>query len=342
MPPLVIWRADKSGGVTDAHLRHYAESVPGTGIAVVEATAVLPEGRLAATVLGLFDDSQVPGMSDLARALRHAGALPAVQLHHAGAKTDKEKTYGLTPVAPSAVEGRDDIEVLDESGIERIIVAFVEAARRAVEAGFELIEIHGAHGYLGAQFLSPKTNQREDNWGGSLENRLRFLTEVVRRVKREVAENALVSCRLGVAEGGEDGLTVAEGVQAAKLLEREGVDLLHVSHAGSQPAPVEENSPFEPLLQLAKPVRAAVGIPVIGVGGITDPLEAEEALTGGYGDLIAVGRAILADPGWARKTSEGKMDQIVQCVKCKPKCYHHTDPTRCPTRNRLGLQPPGF
>ncbi|MFP4302432.1 MAG: tRNA-dihydrouridine synthase [Spirochaetaceae bacterium] len=342
MPPMVIWRADKNGRVRDEHLRHYAESAPGTGVAIVEATAVLPEGRLAATVLGLFDDAQVPGMADLVRALKNASTLPAIQLHHAGAKTDSENTYGLAPVAPSRLPDRDDLEILDEAGIERIVAAFVEAARRAVEAGFELIEIHGAHGYLGAQFLSPKTNRREDAWGGSLENRLRFLREVVRRVRAEVDGRALVSCRLGVAEGGDGGLTVEEGVEAAKQLEEEGLHLIHVSHAGSRPEPLERDSPFDPVLQLAKPVKEAVKIPVIGVGGIADPADAEAALRAGYGDLVAVGRGILADPGWARKTMEGKVEQIVQCEKCEPRCFHHTDPRQCPTRNRLGIQPPGM
>lgn len=342
MPPMVIWRADESGTVTDGHLRHYAESAPGTGMAIVEATAVLPEGRLAASVLGLFEESQTAGMSDLVHALRNAGTLAAVQLNHAGAKTDSEKTYGLSPVAPSPLEGRDDIAVLDEEAIERIIGAFATAAGRAVEAGFDLIELHGAHGYLGAQFLSPKTNRREDRWGGSLENRLRFLREVVQRVRTQVDGKALLSCRLGVAEGGSGGLTIDEGVRAAHLLEEEGLDLLHVSHAGSQPDPLEENAPFAPLLQLAKPVKERVGIPVIGVGGIADPWEAERALSQGYGDLIAAGRAILADPGWARKIAEGKVDQIVECAKCEPRCFHHTDPKLCPTRDRLGIQPPGL
>ncbi len=342
MPPMVIWRADKSGRVRDEHVRHYAESAPGTGLAIVEATAVLPEGRLAATVLGLFDDTQVAGMADLVHALKNASTLPAIQLHHAGAKTDPEQTYGLAPVAPSRLPERDDLEILDEEGIERIIASFGEAARRAVEAGFALIEVHGAHGYLGAQFLSPRTNRREDAWGGSLENRLRFLREVIRRVRTVVDGRALVSCRLGVAEGGDGGLTVEEGVQAAKQLEKEGLDLIHVSHAGSRPEPLEKASRFDSLLQLAKPVKEAVAIPVIGVGGIADPADAEAALASGYGDLIAVGRGILADPGWARKISEGKAEQIVQCVKCQPRCYHQTDPRLCPTRNRLGIQPPGM
>lgn len=342
MPPMVIWRADKSGSVNDSHLRHYAESAPGAGLAIVEATAVSPEGRLAATVLALFEDSQTPGMADLARSIRRTGALPGIQLNHAGGKTDSEKTYGRPPLAPSALEDRPEIEVLDEEGILRIIADFVAAARRAVEAGFELLELHGAHGYLGSQFLSPRTNRREDRWGGSLDNRLRFLRELVRQVRDVIDGGALLSCRLGVAEGAEDGLQIDEGVEAARALSLEGLDLIHVSHAGSKPAPLEREAPFDPTLQLAKPVREALSMPVIGVGGIIEPAQAEAALRAGYGDLIAAGRAILADPGWARKTAEGKVDQIVRCAACQPRCYHHTNPKLCPARNRLGIQPPGL
>lgn len=340
MPPLVIWRAGEAAMVTDAHLRHYAESVPGTGLAIVEATTVAPEGRLAATQLGLFNDAQVPGLRDLARSIRRSGALPAIQLHHAGAKTNSEKTYGRTPVAPSP---RDDgaVDVLDEEGIYRILGAFTAAARRALEAGFELLELHGAHGYLGAQFLSPLTNRREDQWGGTPEKRRRFLLELVRRVRREIDGTALLSVRLGVAEGAEGGLTVEDGVATARALEQAGVDLIHVSHAGSQPAPLDPEADFDPLLQLAKPVKESVSLPVIGVGGVTQPKQGEAALAAGYCDLVAVGRAILADPGFARKTVEGKGDQIVECRRCEPRCFHHSDPKRCPARNRLGIQPPG-
>jgi 2,4-dienoyl-CoA reductase-like NADH-dependent reductase (Old Yellow Enzyme family) len=342
MPPMVIWRGDKSAEVTDGHLRHYAESAPGTGIAIVEATAVSPEGRLAATVLGLFEDRQIPGMGDLVRSLRRAGTLPGIQLNHAGGKTDTEKTYGLRPVAPSGFEDRPEVEQLEETGILRIIEDFVSAAKRAVEAGFELLELHGAHGYLGSQFLSPRTNRRKDRWGGSLENRLRFLRELVKQVRDAVDGKALLSCRLGVAEGDPEGLGIEDGVEAAKILAGEGLDLIHVSHAGSKPAPLEADSPFDPVMQLAKPVRRAVEIPVIGVGGIVEPIEAEEALRAEYADFVAPGRAILADPGWARKTSEGKVEQIVRCRQCEPRCYHHTNPKLCPTRNRLGIQPPGL
>ncbi|MFW6329693.1 MAG: tRNA-dihydrouridine synthase [Alkalispirochaetaceae bacterium] len=338
MPPLVIWRSDKSGRVKDYHLRHYSESAPGAGLVIVEATCVSPEGRLAASQLGIFEDSQIPGLTDLARLVSRSGAIPGIQLHHAGGRSDTEKNYGRTPVAPSAGEG----EELTEEGVLRLIGCFITAGRRAVDAGFKLLEIHGAHGYLGSQFLSPRTNRRQDRWGGSLENRLRFLTEIVGGLRRELRGEAIVSVRLGVAEKGEDGLLLEEGVEAARSLEAAGCEMIHVSHGGSMPEAIDPDSPFDPLLQLAGPVKEAVSVPVIGIGGIRSPEQAQAALSRGVCDLVASGRAILADPGYARKIVEGKTDQIVTCVQCKPRCFHYKEPARCPTRNHLGIQPPGL
>ncbi len=344
MPPLVIWKAEEAAEVNDFHRRHYAQSAPGCGIAIVEATTVSPEGRLAATQLGIFEDRHVAGLSDLARTIREAGALPGIQLHHAGGRTDVKKTYGRTPLVPSKLPGMEEVQELVEADIARIIEAFGSAAARAVEAGFELLEIHGAHGYLGAQFLSPRTNRRRDRWGGDLQGRLRFLIEVVRRVRSVVGERALVSCRLGVADDtsdNSDGLTIEEGTEAAKALAAEGLDLIHTSYATTKPQPLDASAPFHPFLQLSKPVTEALSIPVIAVGGITTPREAEDALAQGYGDMIAVGRGILADPGWAAKTVAGQGTDIALCIDCKPRCFHYKEPEKCPARRKLGIGPPG-
>ncbi|MFO8065485.1 MAG: tRNA-dihydrouridine synthase [Spirochaetota bacterium] len=335
MPPLVIWKARKDGCVTEDHLEHFRRSA-GAGLTIVEATAVSPEGRLAATELGLFSDEQIPGMQRLAETISAGGSVSGIQLNHAGGKTNTDRTYGETPLVVSQTEHTDDSKrELTERDIRRILEDFAAAARRAVTAGFELIELHGAHGYLGAQFLSPAINRRTDGWGGSFEKRLRFLMELVRRVREEIGEEALLSMRLGVTDGREDGLSVAEGTRAAEILSRAGLDLLHVSHAGGEPAPVDPDSPYEPLLQLARPVRERIGIPVIGIGGIKTPEEANRALEEGVCDLIAVGRGILADPGWARKSVEGRPEAISVCRDCLPRCYHYTDPTQCPARNEL-------
>ncbi|POR04098.1 hypothetical protein AU468_03755 [Alkalispirochaeta sphaeroplastigenens] len=361
MPPLVIWKAGQDGLVTEAHLRHYSQTAPGCGLVIVEATAVSPEGRLAATQLGLFSDSQIPGMRRLARRIREAGALPGIQLHHAGARTNLEKTWGATPVSPSPVPDRDDLRVLEEEEIHRILDDFRKAAERAVEAGFAVLEVHGAHGFLGSQFLSPRTNHRTDRWGGSLGGRLRFLGEILAGLRATVGDAALVSCRLGVAEadpGEGPFLTQAEGLAAAQELARQGLEMIHVSHGGSLPRDLPRDLPPEgnsapksgslpgpgladPLLQLAKPVKAALTIPVIAIGGITLPEAARNALDQSYGDLIAAGRALLADPGWAQKSRDGTNRSIQVCRQCQPRCFHYTDPPRCPARKAAGIAPPG-
>jgi len=335
MPPLVIWKAGKDGRVTDDHLEHFRRSA-GAGLTIVEATAVSPEGRLAATELGLFSDGQIPGMQQLAETISTGGSVAGIQLNHAGGKTNTERTYGETPLVVSRTgKTSESKRELTERDIYRILDDFAAAAGRAVTAGFRLLELHGAHGYLGAQFLSPATNHRTDGWGGSFEKRLRFLMELVRRVRAEIGDNALLSMRLGVTDGREDGLSVTEGTRAAEILSRAGLDLLHVSHAGGEPAPIDPDSPYSSLLQLARPVRERVGIPVIGIGGIKTPDEANSALENDMCDLIAVGRGILADPGWARKSVEQRPEAIYVCRDCLPRCYHYTDPTQCPARNEL-------
>jgi NADPH2 dehydrogenase len=339
MPPMVTWRAGRDGQVTDDHLDHYRES-GGAGITIVEATAVSPEGRLAATELGLFDDAQIPGMTELADTITATGSLPGIQLVHAGGRTKTSRTYGLEPLVVSKTEElstarSDSKRELSDEDIRRIIGDFSAAARRAVGAGFKLIELHGAHGYLGSQFLSSRTNRRRDGWGGSFEKRLRFFVELVRAVRVAVGSGVHLSVRLGVAEGAEDGLPLSEGLRAAEILCRTGLDLIHVSHAGSVPPAPDPESPYEALLQLAKPVGKRVAVPVIGIGGIKTPQQADQALEDDMCDLVAVGRGILADPGWARKTIEGRPDDIAICEDCRPRCFHFTEPERCPARNRL-------
>ena len=339
MPPMVIWRAGRDGKVTDDHLDHYRES-GGAGITIVEATAVSPEGRLAATELGLFEDGQIPGMTELADTITSTGSMPGIQLVHAGGRTKTSRTYGLEPLVVSMSEetsaGKGDGKrELTDADIYRIIDDFSAAARRAVQAGFKLIELHGAHGYLGSQFLSPRTNRRRDGWGGSFEKRLRFLVELVRAVRVAVGSGVQLSVRLGVAEGAEDGLPLSEGLRAAEILCRTGLDLIHVSHAGSVPPAPNPESPHEALLQLAKPVCEQVAVPVIGIGGIKTPQQADAALEDDMCDLVAVGRGILADPGWARKAIEGRPEDIAVCEDCRPRCFHYTEPERCPARRRL-------
>jgi NADPH2 dehydrogenase len=342
MPPLVTFRGAHDGTVTPVLMEHYKEST-GAGLVVVESTAVSPEGRLGQTQIGAFEDRHIEGLADLARIVHGNGAAAAIQIHHAGGKTSTKNTFGLTFVAPSAVPtSSGEIPLpLDEEGIQRIITCYAEAARRARDAGFDAVELHFAHGYLGSQFLSPRTNARSDRWGGSLENRARFARDVLARVREAVGSTLLVYCRLGVA-GGEGGLPLEEGLQVARWLEADGVPLLSVSHGGGgAPDTGVDEDGCSPLMRLGKAVKKAVGVPVIGVGDIYMPDQAEAVMARGIVDLVAVGRGILADPQWATKTLDGRAAEIYLCRRCK-RCHYFGHSERCPAGiARLRGKPPG-
>lgn len=335
---MVIWAAAEDAKVNQAHLDHYRASV-GAGLCIVEATVVSPEGRLAATQLGAFDDEQVEGLRMLAETIRAGGSVPGIQLHHAGAKTTPEKNYGLPILAPSDSEGAPDgTAALDEAEIFRIVRDFAAAATRVADAGFQYVELHGAHGYLGSQFLSPNSNHRSDSWGGNVEGRARFLVEMTAAVKEELSGRAqppVLAMRLGVADGDPGGLVLSDGLQAAQMVVAAGIELLHISHGGTLPKSSSDSSSWSPTLQLAKAVRPLVNVPVIGVGEIRTPDEAEDALSRGVADCIAVGRGQLADPGWARKVTLNQVETIEMCQNCKPKCFHFSEPSKCPARKNL-------
>ncbi|MCX7029580.1 MAG: NADH:flavin oxidoreductase [Spirochaetes bacterium] len=343
MPPMVVWKAAEDGAVTPAILEHYRDSA-GPGMVIVEATVVSAEGRLARQQLGIFEDRHVEGLARIAQIIHATGSMASIQLHHAGRNTNLENTFGIPLVAPSAVPAKDLVpEALTEDGIERILGCFAAAARRAADAGFDAVEIHGAHGYLVSQFLSPLANKREDRWGGSLENRARFVREAARRMRAASGSRLLVSCRLGAAEAAPGGLTVEEGIQVAKWLEADGMPFLHVSAGiGREPQLGPEGGPWSNRLLLGAAVRKAVGIPVIGVGGIVMPEQAEQALAEGLVDLVAVGRGMLADPEWTAKTLAGREDSIFRCRQC-PVCHHFRHAELCPARTESapGVRHPG-
>jgi 2,4-dienoyl-CoA reductase-like NADH-dependent reductase (Old Yellow Enzyme family) len=344
MPPLVTLQAEADGSATQGHFDHYGNSL-GPGLVVVEATAVSPEGRITATQLGLYDDRHISGFRRLSRIIHGSGALAAVQIHHGGAKAGWEDFPGLKRLAPSGSTtgggrgGDESARSLSEADIRRIIDDFVSSAARAAEAEFDIVEIHGAHGYLVNQFLSPRTNRRNDRWGGSLENRMRFLLTILEEIRELVKGECLLGCRLGIAERGEKGFSLDEGLTVARRLEEAGLALLDISHGGSMPEGIKPpDSPFSALLHLSQRVRQVVSIPIIGVGGIKTPGEAETALEAAMADLVAVGRGILADPGWAEKAFSGKPEKIFLCQRCR-RCLHFTDPALCPARKAALKEP---
>lgn len=357
MPPLVIWKADESGTVTDEHLEHYARSA-GPGLMIVEATTVRPEGRLAATQLGIWDDAQLEGLARLAATIRDTGALAGIQIHHAGGSTKRDRLYGEDPRVPSLLErSPEGAREMSSEEVAQTVEAFRLGVRRALEAGFEVIELHGAHSYLISQFLSPQTNLREDEWGGSPERRRAFMIAVIRAAREEIeragrANTAALTIRLGLAAGSPRALPVDEGIEAAKAAVKAGADFLDISNGGGLDGPTEEEirsrtgevvaaidpeSALEPTptLLLAAIARASVDVPVVGVNGIFTPEAAAAAIDAGIAELVATGRAILADPRWARK-SLGRVDEPMErCRECEPRCYWFTDPPKCPARRSL-------
>lgn len=339
MPPLVIWKAGEDGRVTPSHRDWYEQAI-GPGLMIVEATAVSPEGRLAASQLGIWSDEHVDGLAELARVIHGSGAMAGIQIHHAGSKATLKHTYGEAPLVPSLTEASPEgAREMTDDDIARTLAAFVTGTERAIRAGFDYIELHGAHGFLMSQFLSPNSNLRRDRWGGSLANRMRFTLEAYRMAREAARGRAAVGIRLGLADGKPGGIEPEDGLAVARELTALGCPILHISHAGGRPeAVVPENSPFSVTMHLAGLVKSSIPVTVIGVGGIFTPVQAEAALTAGLADLVAVGRGTLADPGWADKVVAGRTDDIELCVDCQPRCFHFREPEKCPARRRLAVR----
>jgi NADPH2 dehydrogenase len=300
MPPMANNLATEDGLVTDALLDHYRERSRGPALVVVEHTYVTGPGRVNRHQLGVWDDRCVSGLGRLAEAIHEGGALAVLQITHGGARCPAKVT-GLQPVAPSEVRVPGDAEdpralTLDE--IARIPPLFAAAAARAAAAGFDGVEVHGAHGYLLNEFVSPYTNRRADAYGGDAAGRLRLTQETLMAVQTALGDEHLLLYRFGVVDDVPGGLTPEDAAALAPCLEGWGVHLLDCSGGlcGSRPAGRTDPGFFIPA---AATVKRAVTIPVSGVGGIGDPLFADSLVQNQVVDAVCVGRAQLEDPGWA-------------------------------------------
>lgn len=301
MPPMEMGTATNDGNVTDALIEHYVERARGgVGLIIVEHTYVAANGRLSMKQLGLYSDRQVAGFKRLVDAI-HAEGVPCVlQLDHAGARTTPE-VIGEQPVSASSVPlpaGGEPPRMLSKEEIVALIDAFAAAARRAKEAGFDGVEIHGAHAFLLNQFASPLTNHRNDEYGGSLAGRMRFPLEVVQAVRETVGTNYPLFYRLASDDMIEGGITIDDGVEMAKLVVNAGIKVVDVSGGlgGSRPAGMVPGH-FVPQ---AASIKSAVGAPVIAVGLITTGELADEIVRDEKADMVAVGRALLRDPYWPK------------------------------------------
>ena len=316
--------AGADGSVTPEQLAYYAERARGgAGMVIVEFTCVdRTEGLGSSPQLSLDSPHLLAGHARLADTIRAAGARACLQLHHAGRQTGHRILGGRQPVAPSAVQSplfRSVPRALEAAEIERLVEAFGRAAGLAVAAGYEAIELHGAHGYLLGQFLSPFTNKRDDAWGGDEVRRLAFPRAVLAAVKARAGVGVPVIYRLSAEEFVEGGLTIEQTERLAPALVAAGADALHVSTGVAErlDTNVDPISTAEGWrLPLARRIRAAVGAPVIGVGVIRRPEMAEAALHRGDADAIALGRALLADPDWPNKVRRGRETEIRPCTSC--------------------------
>ena len=320
MAPMGTKHAGEQGYVTD-HIKDYFEARArgGAGLIIVEATLVHPHGRGYEKLLEITNDTFIPGLRELVGVIHRHGAKAAVQLQHCG-RLAKSKLTGRQPMAPSPIpaSGGETPKELTIEEIEEIIGFFADAAARAKRAGFDGIEIHGAHGYLIDQFLSPSSNKRQDIYGGGVQNRARFLIEILRAVKRAVGDDYPVWCRINGREFGvEDGTTLEEAKETARMAQEAGADAIHVSAYGPQ-APQHLPPPSlvsGVLADLAQGIKAAVTVPVILVGRITADA-AERILGEGKADLVSIGKAFLADPEIPNKVASGNAEDIRPCILC--------------------------
>ena len=323
------------GRATDWHLTHWTSLLnSGAGLLVLEATAVSPDGRITPGCLGLWDDTTQAALHDaLARARQQAPAVPVcMQISHAGRKASSEVPWrggmliapqdgGWTPLGPSALPHLPQEPAPAEltlQDIARIQTDFVATARRAQAIGIDAIELHGAHGYLLHEFLSPLSNQRSDAYGGSFENRIRFVTEVFQGV-REVFDGTL-GIRLSGTDWVEGGWTVEETAELSQRLQAAGAQFMHVSSGGVSPL---QKIPLGPEYQvhLAREVKARTGLPTMAVGLITEAAQAEGVLQRGDADLVALARAFLYNPRWgwhAAAALQGQVEASAQYWRCLP------------------------
>jgi 2,4-dienoyl-CoA reductase-like NADH-dependent reductase (Old Yellow Enzyme family) len=317
VPPMCQYSAE-NGMAADWHLAHYgALAAGGAGAVIVEATAVVPEGRISPADLGLWSDAHGEALARVAHFVTAQGAAAGVQLAHAGRKASTAAPWnGSVPLQPAnggwPVVGATEVawadgypvpQALDEDGIARVIEAFRLAARRARAAGFQLAEVHGAHGYLVHQFLSPLVNTRTDRWGGSFENRTRLALEITKAVRSEWPDELPVWVRLSATDWADGGWDADQTVALARQLQDAGADLIDVSTGGvvSWQKPVVSPGYQVPF---AERVRHEAGVPTGAVGLITEPAQANAILLAGRSDVVLVGRESLRDPHWPLRAAK--------------------------------------
>jgi 2,4-dienoyl-CoA reductase-like NADH-dependent reductase (Old Yellow Enzyme family) len=338
--PMCQYSADE-GLATDWHMIHLGSlALSGAALLTLEASAVSPEGRISARDLGIWSEEHAAALRPVVQAIRRYAPIKlGIQLAHAGRKASSAVPWegganihlddgGWQTVAPSALPHAPTDTVpraLDEAGLQKVIDDFVAAAQRSHALGFELIEVHGAHGYLLHQFLSPLANQRDDQYGGSLENRMRFPLEVFRAVRAAVPPSMAVGMRISATDWVDGGWDIEQSVVFSKALSEAGADFIHVSSGGVSP---HQKIALGPNYQIpfAERIKAETGTPTIGVGLITEAEQAEAIIASGQADLVALARAMLFNPRWPWHAAAALGAQVAappQYWRSQPREFKH-------------------
>jgi 2,4-dienoyl-CoA reductase-like NADH-dependent reductase (Old Yellow Enzyme family) len=307
------------GHASDWHLVHLgSRAVGGVGTVITEAAAVSPEGRITPGDLGIWSDSHISSLARISGFLKANGSVPGIQLAHAGRKASMSRPWETTRpvrpsnggwtnvVAPSAEPFSSDYPVphaLDRSGMDIILADFTAATHRALAAGFLLVEVHAAHGYLAHEFLSPLSNRRTDEYGGSLANRARFPLEIIRAVRAAFPDDLPVWVRVSATDWVDGGLSIDETVEFARLVKAEGVDLLDVSSGGNDPRQqVPLGSGYQ--VAFADRIRRETGLATGAVGLITEPAQADQIIRSGQADVVLLARELLREPYWPLRAAD--------------------------------------
>jgi 2,4-dienoyl-CoA reductase-like NADH-dependent reductase (Old Yellow Enzyme family)/thioredoxin reductase len=348
MPPMGTDFADKDDSVTQRTIEYYRERARGgVGLVIVEGAYVHRLGKGSAHQISLTDDGKISGLRKLAGAIRGEGTHAAIQLFHGG-RQSSSMILRTQPVSasdiPCALLGEKPRPLTLEE-IEETIEAFGEATRRIRDAGFEIVEIHAAHGYLINQFLSPLTNLRKDRYGGNFAGRTRFLVEIVQRIRKKVGGKFPVICRMNGSDYFEGGLTLPDAKEIAQVVEKAGVNAIHVSGGIYDSKNMESTSPmWLPrgfMVPLAHEIKQVVKIPVIAVGRINDIKLAEEIVEKGQADLVSMGRALITDPELPRKAMERRLKEIRSCIACNEGCINNlllSKPVTCILNAAVGRE----
>lgn len=323
MPPLVCfgWGSEE-GMVSDENVEHYKlRAEGGCGIIIIEATCVTSDGLIYNRQLGLWNDSQIDGFTRLAKVCHDNDVIALVQIHHAGVKTGID----IERISSSDIElNNKTARAATINEIRSLENAYADAAFRAKKAGFDGVELHGAHGYLLSQFVSPEINKRQDEYGGSIENRARFSMNIIRKVIEKCGDDFIIGYRMG---GNEP--TLKEGIKLAKMFEAAGVDILHVSAGmdGGEKPDLPEEFDFSWIVYMGSQIKKEVTIPVIGVMDIRTPQQAEAIISNDLLDFAAVGRGILSCPDWTDRAIDGR--DVVLCYECRS-CRWFRSIGKCP------------